>query len=76
MRREGPKNFTEWALVGVLTVVLILAVAGMWWAIWCYVMPEIWPTGPENLIRPSFWLFLFAAMLLKGIKGFVRGLIR
>lgn len=27
------------------------------WLLWCFVLPQVYPTGPEGLIRPSYWLF-------------------
>jgi len=32
--------------------------------LWCWVMPQLWATGPENIINPGFWLFLGAWLLV------------
>lgn len=27
------------------------------WLLWCFVLQQVYPTGPEGLIRPGYWLF-------------------
>lgn len=52
-------------LIGVGLVLLIMS--GIWW-LWCAVVPVLWPTGPEQLINPSYWLFV-GAWLLASLVG-------
>jgi len=47
---------------------LVLGVYWLLWALWCWVMPQLWPTGPANLIQPNFWLFV-AAWCLMSLVG-------
>lgn len=44
----------------ILIAGLLALVTGVWWLLWllwCFVLPQVWPTGPEGLIRPGYWLF-------------------
>lgn len=54
--------------MGVLIVCAVVGfVLGFWWLLWClwtWVLPQIWPTGPEALIRPGYWLFAGVWFLL------------
>ena len=47
-----------------IAIVLVLAIFYGVHMLWCWVMPQVWPTGPETLIAPSFWLFGGAWMLM------------
>lgn len=56
-------------LIGtVLAVLFVIAVAlgAYWllWTLWCWVLPQVWIAGPENIIHPNFWLFAAAWFLL------------
>ena len=56
-------------VIGCVIVLLIFALA--WWGVWSlysWVAPQLWPTGPENLIRPGFFLF-GGAWTLVGLLG-------
>lgn len=46
--------------------------SGVWW-LWCWALPQLWPTGPENLINPGFWLFVVCALLLRWIGSLIFG---
>lgn len=50
----------------------VVAIAGVilaaLWVAWCWVMPQLYPSGPENLINPGYLLFV-ATWLLVGIVG-------
>jgi len=50
-------------------IVLLLAIYSAIWGLWCWVVPMLWPTGPENIISPSFWLFVGALFLIRFILG-------
>lgn len=63
----------------VITWVLIIGVALgvvslIWWG-WSWVLPQIWPDGPANVIRPNYWLFVVAWMLFGTIMNAIRGRI-
>lgn len=59
-----------------MLVIICIAVAlglllGIWWLIWllwCWVMPQLWSTGPEVIISPDYWLFC-GAWLLASLIG-------
>jgi hypothetical protein len=34
------------------------------WCLYCWVMPQVWASGPQNIIAPSFWLFWAMTFLL------------
>ena len=46
----------------------LLGIDWLIWKLWLWVLPQIWTTGPENLIRPGFWLFV-AVWFLMGCVG-------
>jgi uncharacterized membrane protein YGL010W len=52
---------------------IFFAVYGALWAIWGWVLPQIWPTGPENLIDPSFWLFVAVCFLIQFVGRLIFG---
>lgn len=39
------------------SVTLAMGVWWLLWSLWTFVLPQVWPTGPEGLIRPGYWLF-------------------
>lgn len=62
-------------LAAVAIVGFILGVYWLLWALWCWVLPQIWSDGPANLIRPNFWLFagMWFLVTLLGRAVFGRG---
>jgi hypothetical protein len=58
--------------MNLIAILFLLAIAagvalGIYWLIWtawCYVLPYFWAAGPENFIKPDFWMFVLAALLL------------
>ena len=60
--------FIAW-LAGVSFIVaIVLGVEWLFWSLWCWVLPQLWPTGPIGLIAPGYWLFV-GALLILGIVG-------
>lgn len=51
-----------------LAVALVLGVWWLCWSLWCWVLPQLWPTGPASLVAPGYWLFVGILFLL-GIIG-------
>lgn len=55
-----------------ISLVLGVIYGAIWW-LYISVVPVLWPSGPENLIRPGFWLFVGSFVLIslicKGIFG-------
>ena len=57
-------------LLGV-AIALVLGIWWIFWSIWTWALPQLWPTGPEAVIRPSYWLFaalIVLAALFRGAK--------
>jgi hypothetical protein len=52
---------------------MVLGVYWLLWQLWCWVMPQLWTTGPENFVRPGFWLFAAAWFLLMAVGRGVFG---
>jgi hypothetical protein len=50
------------ALAGL--AVFALGIYWLFWMLWCWVLPQLWPTGPANIIAPGYWLFAGAFFLL------------
>lgn len=58
------------AMVMIAIVVIIIALVALpIWALWCWVLPQLWPTGPAALIQPSYWLFVGALILFRLMFG-------
>jgi len=45
-------------------IAFLLASTWIVWMLWCWVVPQLWATGPANIINPGFWLFLGAWLLV------------
>lgn len=63
------------AVVIALPIVLLMVLGVFWllWTAWSWVLPQIYPTGPDALIRPSFGLFVVAWILTTWIGRAVFG---
>lgn len=53
------------AVVGVIGIVLGLY--WLFWMLWTWVLLQIWPDGPEAIVRPGYWLFVGALVILSAI---------
>ena len=53
-------------------VALVLGFWWMVWLLWCFVLPQVYSTGPEGLIRPSYWLFAGMWVLLGLVVGVIK----
>lgn len=53
-----------------LAIALAIGLGVTWciWSVWCWVLPQVYPTGPDNLLAPNFWLFC-ACWFLLGMVG-------
>lgn len=61
-----------------LFVVLICFGVGLlviWpiWALWTLVLMTAWPTGPEAIVNPGYWLFVGEWVLLAVVARMFRG---
>lgn len=59
------------ALVAI--VAIVLGVYWLLWQLWTWVVPQLWPSGPEAFINPGFWLFAGAWLLVTWLGGAVFG---
>jgi len=60
-------KFLGWFIGVIFIIAVILGCYWLAWQLWCYVVPQIWVTGPANLVRPGFWFFVACAFLLSWI---------
>lgn len=37
------------------------------WFVHCWAVPQLWPTGPANLTRPPFLLFIATMYLIRNL---------
>lgn len=65
-------KFLGWIAGGTAVIALALAIglAFTWavWLLWCWVLPQAWPSGPASVIAPSFWVFA-AVWFILGLVG-------
>jgi len=52
------------ALAGGTIAALVLGAYWLMWLLWCWVLPQLWPSGPQSFIAPGYWLFAAAWFLL------------
>lgn len=45
-------------IVAVFATAIWAVVMGGMWGLWCWVVPQIYASGPQGFIRPTFWLFV------------------
>jgi len=60
-------------VLAAIVVAFALGIGWVVWAIWCWVLPQVWPTGPAGLIAPDFWLFIACWFLLSCIGRAIFG---
>lgn len=71
MKAHEKYGWYFWVLGLAYIVGILLAVSGLFWLIWTSVLPYYWPTGPEEVIHPDFWMFSGTLILLKFLQGFI-----
>lgn len=75
MRAPPKRSGAFYLLLGLLVVgPLLLCAGGLAWALWTWVMPNVWPGGPSGVINPGFLLFLGECALVAVIALVVRSL--
>ena len=65
-------DVVAWVLAALVIVVTVLGVWWLFWLLWCAVLSGVWPTGPQGLISPGYWLFLGGSVLLGLVARFIR----
>lgn len=70
------KTIISKAIVITIGVIIGMAIACgiVWllWIAWCWAIPQIWTSGPENLTHPNFWLFLCVWMIFVTFVGVIK----
>lgn len=65
------------AIVGIgafgIGILFALGIDWLIWTLWCWAIPQIWPTGPENLIHPGFLLFVAITLLVSYVGRMLFG---
>jgi hypothetical protein len=56
-----------------LGIAFALGIIFLIWLLWSWVLPQLWSTGPANLITPNYWLFAGAWILFVTIAKILRG---
>lgn len=48
-------------------IIAFLFITWLCWLAYTWIMPQVFPQGPDNLINPGFWLFFMVIWLAKFI---------
>ena len=67
------KKLFGYAFVFVAVVALILGIYWGIWTAWCWALPQLYPTGPQGLIAPSYWLFVVCLFGILWLGNLLRG---
>lgn len=51
------KKVIEFIFVAVFVSAIVLGIFWLMWSLWCWVLPQVWVGGPENIVAPGYWLF-------------------
>jgi hypothetical protein len=74
IKEEVVMKFLAYLILAVAVVApLILGIWWLLWKLWLFVLPAIWSDGPENIIRPTYWLFAGMWVLMIFIGRMFRG---
>jgi len=61
MKSSTSDGLAKLIVYGGLILITVAAIFGaLWviWMLWCWVLPQVYPSGPINIIAPSYWLFI------------------
>jgi len=64
------------ALMAVFVAIVIGIALGVYWLFWClwtWVFMQLWPTGPQAIINPDYWVFVGMIFLVSFIGGLLFG---
>jgi len=67
------RKFIEISVIVLFAIALILGIYWLIWALYCWVMPQIFTNASESVTRPNFWLFVGALFLLSIIGRVIFG---
>lgn len=46
------------ALILIIVLPLVLAIFWILWSLYLWIIPQLWPDAPSNILHPSYWLFI------------------
>lgn len=70
---------TWWEKLGLYLIAAVMVgwfVLLIWygvWSLWVWALPQLWPSGPELLVHPSYWQFAGLWVLLAFVGRLFRG---
>lgn len=53
----------------IVFIAVFLGIYYLLWQLYQFVIVALWPTGPETLLHPSFWVFAGVWFLLTALFG-------
>lgn len=62
----------QWVGFAAIIVLTFLVGTSLTWWLWCLVLGYFWPTGPQEIIDPSYGMFVALLCLLGMLKASVR----
>jgi hypothetical protein len=65
--RKGMRGFLEVLLGFLILVPIVLGIYWLFWCLWTWVLPQLWPHGPQAFIEPGYWLFVGMLFLVSMI---------
>lgn len=58
---------------GFITRMLALLIAvWLFWLVYCWVAPQVWPTGPVQYTQPGYWLTVGVVWCLRFVRNILR----
>lgn len=60
--------------LGVMLVIIVkLVFTWLFWLLWCWAIPQIFPGASEAVRQPSFLLFLALTIIVSAVGGMLKG---
>lgn len=57
-----------WIVIAVAATATLMGIWWLFWMLWCWVLPQVYPTGPAGLLAPSYKLFV-GCLLISSLVG-------
>ena len=67
------KSVPMFLLIVSVALVAIVGLLKLFHVVWCWVLPQLWATGPANVISPSFMLFVGMWFITTVLLNIIRG---
>ena len=72
-KREGISLIVGSLTALAVALAIVFGMLWLFWHLWLFVVPAIYSTGPENFIRPGYWLFCAGIVLVVIVVRLIRG---